>query len=319
MFAYGGYVLSLPAPDKIDDVKLRLVQPSIKQRDKFDPAQRVEIFTRHLELSRRGLNEPDADGVHITHVIWPEAALAFLALRSPEVLAAIADALPDRVTLIAGTLRLQGELGADARRYKVFNSAMVVGGDGRVIDVYDKVHLVPFGEYLPFQEWLEAIGLEQLTRVQGGFSVGAIRDAPVDIPLLNGARILICYEVIFPREVATRLSRPSVLINLTNDAWYGRSTGPFQHFHQSVVRAVEQGLPMVRVGNNGISGIAGPRGRVVSRLGLDAVGIIDARLPHPIAPTVYSQFGDWIFAILWFFLLVLVSIVGLKVPFRYRM
>ncbi len=307
MLMYGGYVLLQPEPGKFKDVNLRLVQPSIKQRDKFDPSKRAEIFARHLELSRQGLSELEAEGEGITHIIWPEAALAFLALRSPEVLAGIANALPDNVTLIAGTLRLEGELAADARRYKVFNSAMVVGGDGRVIDIYDKVHLVPFGEYLPLQDWLEAVGLEQLTRVRGGFAVGADQQH-LTIPGLAETRILICYEVIFPGEVVPGSQRPSVLINITNDAWYGYTSGPFQHFHQSVVRAVEQGVPLIRVGNNGISGVVSPRGRVLEKLNLDDTGVIDTPLPKPIAPTLYSRLGEWVFVAFWLMLFVTMAV-----------
>ncbi len=303
MGIYGAYSLTRPSTGKVANVKLRLVQPSINQRDKFDPSKRAEIFKRHLELSRRGLSQNYKEGNDITHIIWPEAALAFLALRSPEVLTLIADAFPENVTLVAGTLRLEDEMPIQGRQYKVFNSAMVVGSDGSVIDVYDKIHLVPFGEYLPLQTWLEAIGLEQLTRVRGGFAVGSTDQSLTRIPGIQDARILICYEVIFPGEVTNGLKRPSVLINLTNDAWYGQSTGPFQHFHQSIVRAVEQGIPMVRVGNNGISGIIDGRGRIISKLSLDAVGVIDSHLPKPIPPTFYSRYGDRTFAIMWFFLL----------------
>jgi len=303
MAAYGVHCLARPSPGTVENVKLRLVQPSINQRDKFDPSKRVEIFKRHLELSSRGLQSHARKGAPITHIIWPEAALAFLALRSPEALALIADALPDYVTLVAGTLRLEGELGANGQQqHKVFNSAMVVGGDGTVLSVYDKVHLVPFGEYLPLQEWMEAAGFEQITRVRGGFTAGVAPQPLTPLPGLADVRILICYEVIFPGEVVGGLKRPAVLINLTNDAWYGRSTGPFQHFHQSVVRAVEQGIPLIRVGNNGISGVVDGHGRIVSQMDLNAVGVIDVHLPKPLAQTLYSRLGDTMFAVFWLLL-----------------
>jgi len=312
MFIYGVYVIIQPTPDEIANVKVRLVQPSINQRDKFDPEKRFEIFKRHLELSSRGPQDFKAAENGITHIIWPEAALAFLALRSPDVMNTLADTLPDNTTLIAGTLRLEGQLGRNPSKYRVFNSAMVVSGDGRVSNVYDKVHLVPFGEYLPFQDWLEAIGLEQLTRVRGGFAAGAQQRKMLHIPGLGDVRILICYEVIFPEEVIPSSRRPDILINLTNDAWYGRSTGPFQHFHQSVVRAVEQGLPLIRVGNNGISGVIDPYGRVLGKLDLDATDALDSRVPRALKPTIYSRFGDLPFVMLWLILFSFISLAASK-------
>ncbi len=308
MLGYGVYALAQPPAGIVDGIKLRLVQPSIAQSDKFDLAKRSAIFERHLTLSTAGRAGARAGLDGITHVIWPEAALAFLALRSPHVLGAIADAFPDDVTLIAGTLRLEGALVDDGRRHRVFNSAMAVGGNGTVVDTYDKIHLVPFGEYLPLQHLLEAIGLEQVTRIRGGFATGAGAGNGLTVPGLPAVRMLICYEVIFPHEVQLNKRRPAVLINLTNDAWYGATSGPYQHFHQSVVRTVEQGLPMIRVGNNGISGVIDARGRILDRLPLNAVGIIDTHLPAALSPTTYARFGDGLFGLLWLLLAIVIII-----------
>jgi apolipoprotein N-acyltransferase len=153
------------------------------------------------------------------------------------------------------------------------------------------LHLVPFGEYLPFQDWMERLGFQQLTKVQGGFIPGTVR-RPMDIPNAPRALPLICYEAIFPDAVATRDDRPGWIVNLTNDAWFGMSTGPYQHVQQARVRAIEQGLPVVRAANSGISAVIDPLGRDVARLGLGLEGVLDSALPSAIAPTVYARTGD---------------------------
>ncbi|HFB2048843.1 MAG: apolipoprotein N-acyltransferase [Hyphomicrobiaceae bacterium] len=302
MAIYGGYCLIQPQPSLVPDVKLRLVQPSIKQRDKFDTSKRAEILALLLKLSGIKPALTDRRDKGITHIIWPEAAVAFRTPNNTELFTSLSRALPDKTTLIAGTLRLDNQNTVNLNKQNILNSAVVINDDGKVIASYDKIHLVPFGEYLPFQNWLEAAGLEQLTRVKGGLTSGSTLQPLVSIPGIPYARILICYEIIFPNDIISGSKRPSVLINLTNDAWYGLSTGPYQHFHQSVVRAVEQGVPLIRVGNNGISAVVDGRGRIISKLNLNDVGVLDTRLPKPIPTTIYSHFGDIIFAVIWFFL-----------------
>jgi apolipoprotein N-acyltransferase len=160
-----------------------------------------------------------------------------------------------------------------------------------VLSLYDKLHLVPFGEYLPFQNWMEYLGFEQLTKVQGGFIPGTARRT---LPIPNAPRALplICYEAIFPSAVATREDRPGWIVNLTNDGWFGISTGPHQHLQQARVRAIEQGLPLVRAANTGISAVIDPLGRIVAQLGLGLEGVLDSRLPSPIPPTIYARLGN---------------------------
>jgi apolipoprotein N-acyltransferase len=160
-----------------------------------------------------------------------------------------------------------------------------------VLSVYDKLHLVPFGEFLPFQDWMERIGFEQLTKVQGGFIPGTLH-RPLPIPHAPRALPLICYEAIFPGIVATRDERPGWIVNVTNDGWFGNSTGPYQHLQQARVRAIEQGLPLVRAANTGISAVIDPVGRIVARLGLGIEGVLDSSLPAAIPPTVYARLND---------------------------
>src|SRR5204863_8099863 len=167
----------------------------------------------------------------------------------------------------------------------------VIDHDGSVLPSYDKLHLVPFGEFLPFQDWMEKAGLTQLTKVQGGYIAGTRRRS-LDIPGAPRALPLICYEAIFPGNVAERDDRPGWIVNLTNDGWFGISTGPYQHLQQARLRAIEEGLPVVRAANTGISAVIDPAGRIVARLGLGIEGVLDAGLPAAIAPTIYAQSGD---------------------------
>jgi apolipoprotein N-acyltransferase len=161
------------------------------------------------------------------------------------------------------------------------------------------VHLVPFGEYLPLQPLLEAIGLQQLTRLRGGFDVG-VRPRPLlAIPGLPAAVPLICYEVIFPGAIVHGDARPALLLNVTNDGWFGNTTGPRQHLHQARVRAVEEGLPLLRAANNGVSAAIDGAGRVLASLDLNARGTIDVALPAALPPTFYARTGDWGFLGLW--------------------
>ena len=205
-------------------------------------------------------------------------------------MAQIADLLPKGTVLITGSVRAP-DLPPGVRVTRAYNSIYVIDHDGSVLSVYDKLHLVPFGEFLPFQDLLEKIGLEQLTRVQGGFIPGVSR-RPMEIPNAPRALPLICYEAIFPGDVVDRGDRPGWIVNLTNDGWFGISTGPYQHLQQARLRAIEQGLPVVRAANTGISAVIDPLGRIVARLGLGLEGVLDSGLPAAIPPTIYARTGD---------------------------
>lgn len=302
--AYGAVRLATAPTGSMDGVKLRIVQPSIPQREKWRPDKQASIFQDHLALS-----EVDATGrrdnlAGITHVIWPEAAMPFLPLEHPEALAAIGAMLPDGAFLLTGALRREGAQGGDAtsRPNRAYNSLMVFDGTGKLDAVYDKTHLVPFGEYLPMQGTLESIGLEQLTRMRGGFSVGAMPRPVLDIPGLPPVGGLICYEAIFPGVGAQSASRPGLLLNVTNDGWFGNTTGPRQHLHQARVRAVEEGLPLVRAANNGISAVVDSSGRISLVLGINLRGSVDSVLPLPRSPPPYAVLGDLIFLLAGLFL-----------------
>lgn len=299
-WGYGSIRLAEPQPSPVEGVRLRLVQPSVPQRDKWRPERQRDIFFDHIELSQR---TPDGtfDGLAgITHVIWPEAAMPFLPLSTPGALQALGEMLPDGTHLLAGALRADGEPSPETGRRQAFNSLIAVAPDGQPVAIYDKIHLVPFGEYLPLQPLLERIGLEKLVGWQGGFSVGQSPRPLLNVPGLPPVGALICYEAIFPATIVQGPERPQALINLTNDGWFGVTTGPHQHFHQARVRAVEEGLPLIRVANNGITGVIDAYGRVLSRLELNVRGVIDTELPGPTVAPVYARFGDGVFALLWF-------------------
>ena len=290
MGIFGGVRLALQPTAMVANVKLRIMQPNLQQDVKFNYSAKAEVMKKYLNLSDRA-SGPQSTGVRDANIlIWPESAFPFFLTREADAMAQIAELLPKGTVLITGSVRAP-DLPAGARITRAYNSIYVIDHDGSVVSVYDKLHLVPFGEYLPFQDWMEKLGFVQLTKVQGGFIAGTRRRA-MEIPNAPRALPLICYEAIFPGDVASRDDRPGWIVNLTNDGWFGFSSGPYQHLQQARLRAIEQGLPLVRAANTGISAVVDPMGRVVARLDLGIEGVLDASLPSPISPTVYARTGD---------------------------
>jgi apolipoprotein N-acyltransferase len=289
MGVYGAVRLSLQ-PTAMTKVKLRIMQPNLQQDVKFNYSAKVEVMQRYLTLSDRA-SGPQSTGVSDANIlIWPESAFPFFLTREADAMAQIADLLPKGTVLMTGSVRApDGPPGARVTR--AYNSIYAIDHDGSVLSVYDKLHLVPFGEYLPFQDWMEKLGFVQLTKVTGGFIAGT-RRRTMEIPEAPRALPLICYEAIFPGIVAAGDDRPGWIVNLTNDGWFGNSTGPYQHLQQARLRAVEEGLPVVRAANTGISAVIDPAGRIVARLGLGVEGVLDAGLPAALPPTIYARIGD---------------------------
>jgi apolipoprotein N-acyltransferase len=272
---------------------LRLVQPSIPETMKWDPAAADANFHRLIELSGGPAEHP------LAAVLWPEAAATFLLERDDPHRAAVAAVAPKGGYVITGALRADPPPGPPTR---IWNSIEAIDGAGAIRAHYDKAHLVPFGEYVPMGDVLP---VKKITPGSIDLSAGP---GPQTIALtgLPAFSPIICYEAIFPGAVVDDKARPAWILNVTNDAWYGRSSGPYQHFAIARTRAIEEGLPLVRVANNGISGVIDPAGRVVARTGLDSVGHADAALPPPAAPTLYAAAGDWLFAAMLLLGLVLV-------------
>ncbi len=295
MAGYGVVRLSTNPTTYVDGVRLRIMQPNLQQDQKFNYSARQEVMSRYLALSERATGPQSAGLRDVTHLIWPESAFPFFLTREPEALAQIAALLPEGTVLITGAART-AEPAANARKPRFYNSIYVIDHDGSILTVYDKVHLVPFGEFLPFQDFLERLGLMQLTKVVGGFAPGDRRRA-LAVPRAPQFLPLICYEVIFPGEAVPRTERPGWLLNVTNDAWFGKSAGPYQHLQQSRVRAIEEGLPLVRAANTGISAIMDPLGRTINSLPLGSENVLDGPLPQPIEPTPYVRAGDGVVAV----------------------
>lgn len=287
---YGSIRLSRTPTTFVDGVRLRIMQPNLQQDVKFNYSAKQEVMRRYLALSDRATG-PQSTGVgDATHLIWPESAFPFFLTREADALAQIAALLPQGTVLITGGVRAP-DVPPNTRITRAYNSVYVIDHDGSILGVYDKVHLVPFGEYLPFQTFLESLGLVQLTKVQGGFLAGD-RRRTLTAPRAPRFLPLVCYEIVFPGAITPPGERPEWMLNLTNDGWFGISSGPYQHFQQARVRAIEEGLPLVRAANTGISAVVDPLGRVVRSLPLGTEGVLDAPLPKPIEPTLYSRVGE---------------------------
>ncbi|MBR27915.1 MAG: apolipoprotein N-acyltransferase [Rhodobacteraceae bacterium] len=270
-----------PAPDAL---QVRLVQPNAAQRAKWDPEEIPRIFARLRALSAPAAGEPAPDVV-----IWPETAVPWLLEREPEARALIAESAGGAPVLLGARRIVDGPDGRPGWR----NALLALDAQGGIAAAYDKRHLVPFGEYMPLHDWLAGLGLGPLVGENGGFAPGA-GDPVLRIEGLPPFAAQICYETIFPHEMPGPGpdQRPDWIVQVTNDAWFGASSGPWQHFHQARMRAIEQGLPLVRAANTGVSAVIDARGRVVERLGLNAAGALQAALPPPLPPTPYARSGD---------------------------
>ena len=265
----------------VADVRLRLVQGNVPQEDKWRPEMRNRWFGHHLALS-----STDAGG--ISHVIWPESASSYPLDQVAEARALVARVVPPGGLLITGGERF------DLRQEppRVWNSLFAIDDAGAVRAQYDKHELVPFGEFMPLRDLLGRIGLSSLARGGLDFQAGPGR-ATIALPGLPPFSPLICYETIFAGQVIDPQTRPDWLLNITNDGWFGHSSGPYQHLAMARMRAVEEGLPMVRSANTGISVVVDPWGRVQARLGLGETGVLDAGLPLPLPATVFGRARWW--------------------------
>lgn len=290
---FGALRLAAQLPEAVPGLVLRLVQPSVPQETKWQLASRDAIFDTLVALSRGPVADGDPDARIV--VIWPESSVPFLLQDAPVAREVIADALPPGAELIAGAVR-RGTTEAEDGLY--FNALLHMTGDGTLRGVYDKLHLVPFGEYVPFAAVMNRFGVDPLAVLPGGFSAGT-GERRLVVPGLPDAIPLICYEAIFPGIGADGfLARPpdaapraGWILNVTNDAWFGQTPGPFQHFAQARLRAVEEGLPLVRVGNTGVTAVVDGMGRIEARLPLGAVDRLDATLPDSVPAPPFTRLG----------------------------
>ncbi len=285
----GLWHLSTGPSDNVPGVALRLVQPVVPQELKWDAFAREGNLARTIALSKVPGWETR------THVIWAETATAFPIWgtnpRIAERRRQVADAAPPGGVLITGAVRLELDGQNIAAAY---NSLHAIDGAANMLANYDKAHLVPFGEYVPLRGVLP---IERVVPGSGDFARGPGPEtiAIPGLPLAGGS---ICYEIIFPGHTVDEAARPGFILNVTNDSWFGYSAGPFQHFAAARLRAVEEGLPVVRAAGGGISGIIDARGRVRAFLGLEIVGVLDADLPQAASPPPYARWGDLMLAAL---------------------
>jgi apolipoprotein N-acyltransferase len=283
----GAWHLSTGPTGTVPEVALRLVQPVVPQALKWDPFARESNLARTIALSKVPGWETR------THVIWAETATAFPIWgdfpRIAERRRQVAEAAPPGGVLITGAVRLE----LDGQNVSAaYNSLHAIDGAANMLANYDKSHLVPFGEYVPLR-WL--LPIERIVPGSGDFARGP-GPRTIAIPGLPSAGPSICYEIIFPGQAIDTNARPGFILNVTNDSWFGYSAGPFQHFAAARLRAVEEGLPVVRAAGGGISGVIDSRGRVTASLELEKVGILDAQLPNAAAPTPYARWGDLMLA-----------------------
>ncbi|WP_108818509.1 apolipoprotein N-acyltransferase [Pseudovibrio sp. Alg231-02] len=296
--AYGTNRLQAPQ-QTVEGLQVLVIQPNVPQADKWKPENRQRLLPLYLQQTQQALSELKLDTE--TLIFWPESAFPFLLDEEPGALEAIGATLPQNTMLITGGIRR--ELSENGNLF--FNSTFVVSDEGALIDIYDKVRLVPFGEYLPKRWLLQSIGVERLVPAPADFTAGT-RHKKIDLKNSLSFQPLICYEAIFPQTVLPVSERPNLLVNLTNDGWFGETAGPYQHLAQARVRAVEQGVPLVRAANTGISSLVDSNGRILAEVVLNKKGSFNSELPKILRPTPYVRVGDSIF---WGIILVVVSLL----------
>jgi apolipoprotein N-acyltransferase len=313
---WGAWRLAQASEDVVAGVKLRIVQPSIPQDEKWREGNARAIFEEMLELSQQASAQSPNGISDITHIIWPESALPFYVDENTEALATIDAMLNPGKTLIMGAVRRDLGKRDAADDYAAYNSVVALDDAANIVARYDKWRLVPGGEFLPFESILAPMGFRKLVTVPGSFTAGPGPQS-VAIPFAPLSGMLVCYEAIFPDLIVDSINRPEWLINVTNDGWFGRSNGPYQHLAQARMRAIEQGLPMARAANTGISAVIDGYGRVRSSLALGERGVIDTELPRSVpGATLYARIGDWGFGVLLTVLLGLAAILNATIHQR---
>lgn len=306
LWLWGAYRLAGADDKPVEGVRLRIVQPNIAQDDKWRGDNARAIFDKMKRMSGEATAGRPGGLADTSVVIWPESSVSFFMDESVQGLAELADMLPPGTSLVMGALRRDAE-GAGERR--VYNSVLGFDGEANIVGRYDKWRLVPGGEFLPFESILEPLGFRKVVTVPGSFTSGP-GPRNISLPGLPPASVLICYEAIFPHDLVDPAQRPSWIINVTNDGWFGQSSGPYQHLAQARLRSIEQGLPLARAANTGISAIIDAYGRIEGSLALGSEGVLDGRLPASLPSTLYARVGDYGLAVL--ALLLCMVAIGLR-------
>src|SRR5690606_3257582 len=293
---YGWNRLSGNVSTERQDVALRLVQPLVYEHADFgnvDPVALIDLRTMRSAMRMAPADQGLAD---ITHLGWPESSLPFFVESYPEALARIARMLPEQATLIAGVPRRPLELDGALPGEPPYNSVVAINSDGEVVASYDKAHLVPFGEYLPFAAFFSRLGITQFVPGAEGWSHGDARRRLMALPNAPAALVLVCYEIIFSGDLG-EVAGAQFLLNLTNDAWFDASIGPAQHAHHARLRAVEEGMSLVRAANTGLTFATDPLGRITAQLVPGEMAALDLRPHERLGGTVFQSVRHWPFLI----------------------
>lgn len=274
------------------DITMRLVQPMVYEHADWGNADPVALIDRLLMLSDMHMDPSDQGLADITHLVWPESSLPFFLSTYPDALARIARLLPETTTLLAGAPRQQYDPSTSQPSGPPYNALLAIDTVGEVIASYDKAHLVPFGEFLPFGEFFSKLGIKQFVPGAEGWGHGDARRRLMSLPNTPAFLALICYEILFSGDLGDTAGAQFIL-NITNDAWFDHSIGPAQHAHHARVRAVEEGMSLVRVANTGLTFVTDPLGRVTAELAPLQMSVLDARPHQRLASTVFSQLRHW--------------------------
>ena len=284
MWRWGDYRLN-NAAGNLSDINVHLIQANIKQDMKWDDKKRFDNFIKHLEMSKEAVaKQPESE---TNYFVWSETSIPYVLEKNKELLMLIDDYLPDNSYVFTGALRVSDGVDGDINGKGIWNSLYVIGGDGEILNHYDKSLLVPFGEFVPFRNILPSF-VKKITHGMGDFSSGDGAKS-IEIEGVETFSPYICYEIIFPSYFIDNANRPTWLLNITNDAWFGNSTGPYQHKEIARVRSVELGIPLARTANTGISIVTDAHGRELDSIKLNEEGVISTKLPKDIEPTVYSK------------------------------
>lgn len=274
------------------DVVMRLTQPLVYEHADFGNVDPAALIDRLLMLSDMRMTPDDQGLADITHLVWPESSLPFFLSTYPDALARIARMLPDNTTLLAGAPRQAYDPGASEPAGPPYNSLLVIDTNGEVIDSYDKSHLVPFGEFLPFGDFLRQLGIKQFVPGAEGWAHGDARRRLLQLPATPALLALICYEILFSGDLGDTAGAQYIL-NITNDAWFDGSIGPAQHAHHARVRAVEEGMSLIRAANTGLTFATDPLGRVTAQLRPLEMAALDVSPDERVERTLFSQWRHW--------------------------
>lgn len=290
---FGLYRLAM-APDPAADaetrsISVRLVQPNLDQSQKVAREDPAATFDDLLALS--ALPPEDGSIGQPSWVIWPETAVPYILTRQPAALAAIGDTLADGQVLLTGAVREELTSSDTRQGSRFYNSVLAVSDAGIITGAADKVRLVPFGEFLPLSDVFRQLGLDAIAAADRGYSSAATRSVLTldDINIVP----LVCYEAIFPAQLVPG----DIILNVTNDGWFGNTPGPYQHMHQSRLRAVEAGIPLIRLANTGLSGVFDPYGRAEAWISFGERGAADVEVPLAKAQMVAvldANFNYWL-------------------------